>query len=883
LEQERVRALEQGAVLVTATQRLARRLGEEYGRAQAATGRECWVTPVILPWPAWVASAWDRAWPEEAVVPEPLALVLWEEVVARDAEARGAAVLDVAATARLAREAYQLLHLYRIPFAPGPLDDAEAEAFGRWLQAYEAELRQRGWVDGAWLPERVAALLAAGRVPAPPALLLAGFDELPPAHARLLQALEERGTRVEAVPFPARSGTAVRFSAVDGPGEVRAAARWVRRLLQGGVPPGRVGVVCAGLEAYGAWVERIFAEELVPASVLPWAGTETLPFDLSHGMPLAREPVVAAALDLLAVGPGPESWELWTSLLRSPFWAGAAEGLGLAALDAELSRGREPALTAGEVGRHARRAGLGETTAALGALLASQGAPGVRSSPSAWAEGFRGALVACGWSRSRSLSSREYQARQAFLEALARLRGFDALGRAVPRAWALERVRRLCADPFRPEVRQAAVPVLGHLQAAGLEFDHLWVLGLHGRAFPPAAAPNPFLPYALQVAYGVRQASPEAQLELSRRVLSRLLGSAGDAVASCPGTWDGTPVPPSPLVLDLPEGVPNLAEPAGLRETLGRRRVALEQGEDTAPPLEPGFEIRRGAELLADQAACPFRAFARHRLGAEGLGAPDPSLDALERGVAVHRALEVFWERVPGSEAARALAAAELGEALARSVVAGLEALERGRPALPPRARELEGRRLEALLREWLAQELEGEPFRVVSREERREVSLGPLRFRVRVDRVDETAGGRLALLDYKTGKPRPACWFEVRPREPQLPLYAVACPEATGVAYAVVRRGECGRKAVAETEAGLRGVPEAVEGVETWEDLLRLWQGRLEALSLEVAQGRAEVRPLEPSVCRHCELPPLCRLAEAEAGAETGSEAEDGGGEAGE
>ncbi len=880
MEREQVRAVEQGAVLVTATQRLARRLGETYARAQAAAGRECWPTPAILPWTAWVGAAWEGAWPDAAVLPEPLSLVLWEEAVAQDAAARGAAVLDVAATARLAREAYELLHLYRIPLAPDPLDSAEVAAFGRWRAAYEAELEQGGWVDRAHLPGRVAALVAAGSVPAPPALLLAGFDELPPAQGRLLQALEERGTRVERVPFPARRGRVVRYGAPDGPEEVRAAALWVRRLLLGGVPTDRIGVACAGLEAYGAWVERIFAEELVPASVLPGAGPEGLPFDVSFGAPLAREPVAATALDLLALGPGAEGWELWTSLLRSPFWGGAEEGLGRAALDAGLSRGREPVLTAGAVARRARQAGLGETASALDALLAAWGTPGGRQAPSAWAEGFRDALETCGWSRARGLSSREYQARQAFWEALARLRGFDALGGARSRAWALERVRRLCAEPFRPEVPQAAVPVLGHLQAAGLAFDHHWVLGLHGRALPPGAAPNPFLPYALQTAHGVREASPEAQLELSRRFFSRLLASADEVVASHPATWDGTPVAPSPLVLGLPEGRPVLAEPAALRETLRRHPVALEEAPDAAPPLEPGFEIRRGAELLADQAACPFRAFARHRLEAEGVEVPDPALDALERGIAVHRALEVFWERVPGSEEARALTVAELEEALSRAVAAGLGALEQGRSALPPRVRELEGRRLGGLLREWLARELEGEPFRVVAREERREASLGPLRVRVRVDRVDEAAGGRLLLLDYKTGTPKPSRWLEERPREPQLPLYALACPEATGVAYAVVRRGGCGRRGVAETDGGLEGLPGDAAGVETWEDLRRLWQGRLEALAREVAEGRAEVCPVEPEVCRYCELPALCRVVEAGAEGEVGTEAGEGGGE---
>jgi len=43
--------------------------------------------------------------------------------------------------------------------------------------------------------------------------------------------------------------------------------------------------------------------------------------------------------------------------------------------------------------------------------------------------------------------------------------------------------------------------------------------------------------------------------------------------------------------------------------------------------------------MVKDQAACPFRAFAAHRLGAEGLQFPHTGLDALERGTLVHRVL----------------------------------------------------------------------------------------------------------------------------------------------------------------------------------------------------------------------------------------------------
>jgi hypothetical protein len=254
-------------------------------------------------------------------------------------------------------------------------------------------------------------------------------------------------------------------------------------------------------------------------------------------------------------------------------------------------------------------------------------------------------------------------------------------------------------------------------------------------------------------------------------------------------------------------------------------------------------------------------------LAATGLATPDQTLDPLERGVAVHRCLEHFWGAVEGSAALAALTPGELDAVVARAVEAGLAALDQDRAVLPAQMRTLEGRRLAVLLREWLEVERSRTPFRVVAREERRDAEVGGLRFRVRVDRVDELEDGCRVLVDYKTGRPRPDRWFEERPREPQLPLYALACPEACGIGFAVLRRGECSQKEVRQVEGALQGLPAGVEGVERWEELAALWRDRLGRLADEVLRGRADVSPLEPEVCAYCDLPPLCRVTEGGSG----------------
>ncbi|NIQ95451.1 MAG: hypothetical protein GWN87_15550, partial [Desulfuromonadales bacterium] len=52
---------------------------------------------------------------------------------------------------------------------------------------------------------------------------------------------------------------------------------------------------------------------------------------------------------------------------------------------------------------------------------------------------------------------------------------------------------------------------------------------------------------------------------------------------------------------------------------------------------------------------------------------------------------------------------------------------------------------------------------------------------------------GRLAIIDYKTGRPDPAQWFDDRITEPQMPIYCqqVAPDEIDAVAFAVIRPGK--------------------------------------------------------------------------------------------
>ena len=59
--------------------------------------------------------------------------------------------------------------------------------------------------------------------------------------------------------------------------------------------------------------------------------------------------------------------------------------------------------------------------------------------------------------------------------------------------------------------------------------------------------------------------------------------------------------------------------------------------------------------------------------------------------------------------------------------------------------------------------------------EGRREVSIAGGQFELRIDRIDSIEGGGYAILDYKSGEPRPLRWKGEEIRDPQLLAYLMA------------------------------------------------------------------------------------------------------------
>ena len=116
-----------------------------------------------------------------------------------------------------------------------------------------------------------------------------------------------------------------------------------------------------------------------------------------------------------------------------------------------------------------------------------------------------------------------------------------------------------------------------------------------------------------------------------------------------------------------------------------------EIADETAPVLVQS-DSTGGAGLFKDMSACPFRAFAKHRLGARPMEDPDLGLSYRDRGTTVHKALEVIWRELGSHARLVELSGQDLEALIARGADAAVAKLG------PGIGRDLEKRRLQKLL-----------------------------------------------------------------------------------------------------------------------------------------------------------------------------------------
>ncbi|HWB33664.1 MAG TPA: PD-(D/E)XK nuclease family protein [Acidobacteriaceae bacterium] len=894
-------ALARGWTVLTGNQRAARSLRYAFDLRQRQLGSAFWQPPAVLAWDSWLALLWQRLLLEgresRLLLNSSQEHALWRDVIASDPSAstlRSADLADLAMSAWLRLHAWRSTHSLQA-FA----HTTDTRAFVRWAMNVERLCVQSRLLTTAQLPEALISAFSAAHLAPPSGLLLVGFDSYSPVQTALIESIRTLGTSVEILDSTSHRSTtaALIFEAPDLHTELFACARWLRSQLVSD-PAAQLAVIVPDIDADRAAIERVLRHHLAP-ELDDIAATESSPLEFSLGIPLARVPLAAVALDLLQWAAGAIPVDRVSFLLLSPYFAAASDAHSATALqelvpraefDAFVLRDRpllQPQISFDEFGslvarsRHAAMPLLQAHLHALRRVLERDSLSRSRSHTE-WSAIFQKLLDAAGWAPPAHLNSVEFQARTKWENALDELATLDFDSRTTPRVslhQALESLSRIATQTlFAPESRHAPVQVLGPLESAGSSFDAIWFLRAGDLSWPASQAPNPLLPYALQRNLGMPGTDSARDLEHSIGITHRIAASAPSVLFSYARETPDGHQRRSPSLAGLAIEDASNAVPAADADPVP---IVLDRLLDSTPvPAPPDMVLRGGASVLQAQAACAFRAFAERRLFSTALDSVSLGLDPRERGSLVHDVLHSFWREVKTQAALRSMTVAERDTLLAQCIQDAL-ARNHARPADGwSRAYvDMERQRLMGLLGTWLDFEAgQRQPFVVRSTEEKlADVRIGPLRLDVRVDRVDQVEGPipdsdspsdppsspAEIILDYKTGEASPSGWLGDRPDAPQLPLYAVvsSAPHLAAIAFAMLRPGK---------QMGLIGVQDAPGHLPsaTRGQLLDLefqrkeWRRVLEALAADFHAGRALTSPKSyPKTCRYCRQRLLCRL----------------------
>ncbi|MBW3567465.1 MAG: PD-(D/E)XK nuclease family protein [Proteobacteria bacterium] len=899
---------------VTGSDRLARRLHERAADAQLAAGRRAWERPDILP----VGAFWRRLLADlqqDSDLPPARQRLLsrqamqcrWELLV--ETSFADEPLLQTKGAAKSALDAWQMCRDWQLDtdaLANDPLE--ETRLLVAWGRQFEKECAARGLLPEYALPNAVLDTLERfphARARLPETIRFAGFIETTPLEVRHRERLRVLGVTIENVEPPSNDARMRVVACDDHRHETAVAAAWAREQLAAakeGTRP-RLGIIVPDLAGRRASLNRALTETLCPERATAFDDTP-LPFNFSLGEPLAERALVADALTALGLARKRVEFADAARLCRSPYIGAKTEYSARLHLESVMRHNGYAEFSLNDFRFIAGREHCLQLAAALEKFIEALRESGDTAAPSMWARRFSQWLEILGWCRFRTLDSNEYQAREAFNVQLGRLGELDVVLGKCPRNVALSWLNRLANEtPFQPRAADAPVQVIGLLEATGMQFDAVWVMGLTDDVLPAAPRPNPFLPIEIQRAGNLPQSSAARELEFAQDIFDGLKRAAPNVICSYPLREGDSELGASPLLRDIDIAAPVDVQPSPARQWF--RSTPLETLHDTKAPVHPGGETRGGTALLQDQSHCPFRAFAIHRLHAGDWPTPQPGPDALIRGLLTHRVLEKLWVRWRTRKQLQATREADELEAIVRAVV--IDVLDDNRRKMHHRwtdsLQTIETERLVNVLMRWFEQvelqrpdfdvieiegenvdviEIEGENVDVIEiegqgmdgGESRTRVLAGPLELAGKLDRVDRLPDGSELIIDYKSGEaPGKNDFFGERPRAPQLPAYLVARRQAgkataAGIAVASLKTGNEKLQGVMRVEGdsdpGIAGLVNVVKTrqVGDWEEAVEFWERKIHALGTAFANGDADVDPLR-GTCDYCHLATLCRIHE--------------------
>ncbi|MCW8886975.1 MAG: PD-(D/E)XK nuclease family protein [Motiliproteus sp.] len=911
-------ALQSGTLIITPNRRLAAKILASYCYHQQQSQR-CWPTPRVYSLEAWISRCWTElqgsnpTWIAPQVLDTRQELLIWEQVITASQES--SPLLKPSGAAQQAQSAYRNLQLWQQQ-ADSELYrqfQSEGEIFPHWLSSFEQRCCEQSLITQTAMISTLLDLHS--DYPSDAAIqrplvqeseiVLVSFQNIPPLHTAYLDYFFGNLTHYQRISLNRQKG---RITCGDQGDEIAKAGQWARQVLQM-VPGASIGVIVPELQQLRSSIDRYFRQLFDPGYLLPDAEAIESSFNFSMGTPLSDVPVIHSALQLLHFKRLPLELNDLGEWLYSPFLPGTDNELDeRVELEYRLRRTGKLEFWPNEVIEQINRmkaapeqpyqATLFDTESEdvsasdrspcghlNKALLSLQSfrTPG-KARPSYWGRWAHDLLQALGWPGERVANSLEYQQIEQWYELLVNLGRFDSIVGEISQGEAYNLIRKETqATVFQAKTSESALQILGPLEAAGLNFSHLWVMGISDDRWPAPASPNPLLPIGFQRQLEMPHATPERELEFTAGLTQSFIDGAETVIFSHPARRDDQQLRASALIAEIPDCLPeqlpitqnrffdiSLQIPDWTEQLVACTILeTLDTGRAPAVDSEEMDFIRGGSSLIKNQALCPFQAFLIHRLGASNLEQPGVGISPAERGNSLHFALELFWKEIKDLQTLKNLSKIALEELINRCCDKAITKLKpKAQSWMKGKFWQLEHQRLATLLSRWLEVEKQRPDFTVLATEQSLNTQLAGLPLKLRIDRIDQLSDQCLLLIDYKTGKSHLGSWSGERPKEPQLPLYAISTRKpVAAIAFAEINAAEQTFKGFSDGDATTSGILPLAGNRQKlppeWPELIQYWCANLEHLVEDFLHGKCAVDPVDSNAYQYSGVEPLNRIYE--------------------
>ncbi len=827
--------------VVTANRRLARILSDEYASRQLAAGEKAWSSPAIFAWQDWLAELSDIALEQEKLptrINAHQSQVLWERCLLKEIDDSDTSITTLV---RLSRETRQRLADWQVSIGEvarmAQSDDHRvfASVSGRFLGLLEHE----NWVDDAGLAEFVLSLIVEQKILLSGRYTFAGFERQRPILKAFQDAMTASGVAVSTVPNPETQGECVLGEFETTAAELRAAGAWARERLEKH-PEARIAIIANGLDKEADSIARHVREGVTPG----WQHGHSSIFEavnVSYGQRLSDYPAIAVALLLLRwlvrdVPSGDVSLLLRSALLGATDTADNVAGRSRLELKLRQLPDRKwsPSMITAEF----RGRDDGEITNDWISLLAAfskrrRELPKT-ATPAAWAEFIDEILRSFNWPGPGSLDSAEFQLINRWRELLNEFARLGLVCSTLSAHAAIARVELMASETvFQPESGNAAIQLMGALEASGSQFDGIWISGVSTANWPPAGTPSAMVSRRLQEKYGMPDCTPADTYQCADQVLRNLIASAKDVVCSFALTIDDAEQTASELLTPLTTSVDqNYNDPGWYAATL-RTRSDVVAVEDIVPVVTEGEKISGGAGTMQRQILSPISAFVHGRMGARVIYPQAVGIPAPMRGNLIHDALYKMYLDLPASREMRMWVGEELDSRIAKAIDFAFGRHEKNADAVLQQLLLLERSRIAQLLRQFVAIDSNRDSFRIAGVEGTFEFVAGHIRLPLRFDRIDEFDDGTIAILDYKTGTKKTLLNRDNEAQEIQLFVYASAT-DAPVSALALVN--------VDSREIAFEGAGRGFTDDDEWPELLSRIKAEIAAACMEMSGGDVRV-----------------------------------------